>query len=57
MSNDMYAELFEGTGIRTVELKLLEEAYQRAMELARANGWPEEEALTELVLAMEKLTR
>lgn len=57
MSNDMYAELFEGTGIRTVELKLLEETYQRAMELARANGWPEEEALTQLVLAMEKLTR
>lgn len=45
MSNDMYADLFEGTGRRTVELKLLEETYQRAMELAQANGWPEEEAL------------
>ena len=41
----MYAELFEGTSVHTVELKLLEETYQRAIELAKANGWPEEEAL------------
>ncbi len=45
MSNDMYTDLFAGTSVRAVELKLLEETYQRVMELAQANGWPEEEAL------------
>lgn len=45
MDEKRVAGLFEGTSIRTVEMKLLEETYQQAMELAEANGWPAEEAL------------
>lgn len=45
MSKEMYTDLFDGTRVRTVNLELLEESYQRAMKLALANGWPEDEAL------------
>jgi len=45
MAEDMYDDLFEGVKTRTVELELLEETYQQALQLAESNGWPPREAL------------
>lgn len=45
MAKSMYEGLFEGIKTRTVEMKLLAETYEQAVELAEVNGWPPEEAL------------
>ena len=45
MARNMYEGMFDGVKTRTVEIKLLEETYQQALELAESNGWPPEEAL------------
>jgi hypothetical protein len=37
--------LQEGVSVRTVQLEILEEAYQSAMSLAESNGWPEADTL------------
>jgi uncharacterized protein YlaN (UPF0358 family) len=37
--------LQEGVSVRTVQLEILEEAYQSAMSLAESNGWAEADAL------------